>query len=68
MHAPDEYKDKLDQRVRRIQQECGLTSDAMRGRAGEAVQTHIDRRPQLSLPLWHDSDALQASRSADAAM
>jgi DNA repair photolyase len=69
MHAPDEYRDKLDQRVRRIQQEYGLALDETRGRSADQLKSpSIDRRPQLVLPLWHDSDALTASRSADAAM
>jgi DNA repair photolyase len=68
IHAPDEYKDKLDQRVRRIQREYGLTSDELRGRSGDPAKITIDRRPQLSLPLWHDSDARAASSRADASI
>jgi DNA repair photolyase len=69
IHAPNEYKEKLDQRVRRIQQEYGLTSDDLRGKPGEPAKTATERRPQLSLPLWHDSDAtITASPRTDAAM
>jgi len=60
-HAPENYKSQLDRRVKRIQAEYGLTAEAMRGRAGDAVTTLVDRRPQLTLPLWHDSGALDAS-------
>ena len=58
IHAPLEYQEQLRLRVHRIQAEYGLTTEAMRGRSGEASTSDVNRRPQLTLPLWHDSGTL----------
>lgn len=55
--APLEYQERLDRRVRRIQSEFGLATEALRGRSGDVPSPLEIRRPQLDLPLWHDTSA-----------
>ncbi|MFN0070160.1 MAG: radical SAM protein [Chloroflexota bacterium] len=58
IHAPAEYQAQLDRRVQRIQSEHGLLTEALRGRSSGEVPVLASYRPQLELPLWHDSRAL----------
>lgn len=57
-NAPEEYQQKLNQRVRRIQDEHGLPLQSLRGRSGamEGTSGLPPRRAQIELPLWHDTD------------